>query len=222
VTVSVVIPAHDSASWLADALAGVAAQSLPADEVIVVDDGSTDGTAELAESLGARCLRQPRAGSAAARNLGIRECRGELIALLDADDVWTPDKLELQVPYMRDHPELLYTITRFRHFHAGGSLEGIRKDVLEGDHIGWLPSALVARRAAFDVVGLFDESMSSDMDVDWFARATDLGAPMEILPQVLLLKRARADSVTWSTGHANLFMALRRSVARKREVEDTP
>ena len=220
--VTAVIPAYNSAAWIADALESVASQTAPPDEVIVVDDGSTDGTAEVAESLGATCLRPGRVGVSAARNLGVRAASGELIALLDSDDVWTPDKLEIQAAHMRTHPELLFTITHSRHFQDGSSVEGIREDVLEGVHAGWFPSTLVARREAFDVVGEFDESMPSGGDVDWFARAVDLGAAMELLPQMLMLKRARNDSLMWTMGHGSIFLSLRRSVARKRADEPMP
>jgi glycosyltransferase involved in cell wall biosynthesis len=212
--VSVVIPAYNSAGWIAEALASVAAQTAPADEVLVVDDGSTDGTAELVESLGARCLRQANAGCAAARNAGVRAATGDLIAFLDADDLWTPEKLEVQAEHMERNPGLLYTIAHFRHF-IDGSVEGVRADTLEGVHPGRLPSTLIARPEAFEVVGGFDEGMLSGSDIDWFARAVDLAAPMELLPETLLLKRAHSDSIMWSSSHANLFLSLRRSVARK-------
>ena len=217
--VTALIPAYNSAAWIAETLGSVAAQTAPPDEVIVVDDGSTDGTADIAESLGATCLRPGRVGVSAARNLGVRAASGELIALLDSDDVWTPDKLEIQTTHMRSHPELLFTITHFRHFQDGSSVEGIREDVLEGVYPGWLPSTLVARREAFDVVGEFDESMPSGGDIDWFSRAVDLGVAMEVLPQLLLLKRAHDDSLMWTMGHRSLFLSLRRSLTRKRAEE---
>ena len=102
--VTALIPAYNSAAWIAEALDSVAAQTAPPDEVIVVDDGSTDGTADIAESLGATCLRPGRVGVSAARNLGVRAASGELIALLDSDDAWTPDKLEIQTAHMRISP----------------------------------------------------------------------------------------------------------------------
>jgi glycosyltransferase involved in cell wall biosynthesis len=219
VKVTALIPAYNSAAWITEALDSVAAQTAPPDEVIVVDDGSTDDTAGIAESLGATCLRPGRVGVSAARNVGVRAASGELIALLDSDDVWTPDKLEVQAGQMRSRPELLYTITHFSHFQDGSPVDGIREDVLEGVHPGWLPSTLVARREAFDIVGEFDESMPSGGDIDWFSRAVDLDAAMDVLPQMLLLKRAHNDSLMWTRGHTSLFLSLRRSLARKRAEE---
>jgi glycosyltransferase involved in cell wall biosynthesis len=100
--VSVVIPVHNGSRYLGEAIASVQAQTMPPTEVIVVDDGSTDGSGELALSLGAVCVRQEQAGSGPARNAGAREARGEAIAFLDADDLWAPRKLELQVRALED------------------------------------------------------------------------------------------------------------------------
>lgn len=91
--ISAVIPARNAAATLARAVASVHAQTYAQVECIVVDDGSTDDTATLAERLGARVISQPCAGGAAARNRGAREARGELLAFLDADDEWLPERL---------------------------------------------------------------------------------------------------------------------------------
>jgi glycosyltransferase involved in cell wall biosynthesis len=98
-TVSVVIPAYNAEAYLREALDSVFAQTRPPDEVVVVDDGSTDRTSEVAASYGdrVRLLRQPNRGEAAARNAGVLAARGALIAFLDADDTWLPRYLESQL-----------------------------------------------------------------------------------------------------------------------------
>ena len=97
--VSVVIPAYNAAAYLPDAINSVLSQTRPADEVIVVDDGSKDGTGELAESYGDKvfCVRQSNSGVVAARARGIQAAQGDWIAFLDADDVWYTHKLEAQL-----------------------------------------------------------------------------------------------------------------------------
>ena len=102
--VSVVIPAYNRAAYLAQAIDSVLAQTYTPLEIIVVDDGSTDDTAQLAASYLPRIqlIRQANAGAAAARNSGIAQSHGELIALLDSDDRWLPDKLARQVPLFAD------------------------------------------------------------------------------------------------------------------------
>lgn len=102
--ISVVIPTHDRAHTLPRAIVSALEQTLPAREVIVVDDGSTDGTAALVAGYGerVRCLYQPNAGVATARNTGIRAAQGDWVAFLDSDDFWLPQKLERQAPALAD------------------------------------------------------------------------------------------------------------------------
>ena len=107
-TVSVVIPAHNAEAWIGDAIDSVLTQTHAATEIIVVDDGSTDGTGARLREYGEkiRVVTQPNAGVSQSRNVGMRAARGEFIAFLDADDVWDPRKLELQVWAMRENPEI--------------------------------------------------------------------------------------------------------------------
>jgi len=116
--VSVVIPAYNAAAFITRCLQSVFAQTLKPEEVIVVDDGSTDNTAALARDLGARVLSEPNCGTAAARNKGIGNASGEWIGLLDADDMWAPAKLERQVACIRPGTVLVYTGLRFFDDHG--------------------------------------------------------------------------------------------------------
>ncbi|MGC9158366.1 MAG: glycosyltransferase family 2 protein [Terracidiphilus sp.] len=111
--ISVVIPAYNAERFLPRCLASVFAQTLQPHEVIVVDDGSTDRTAALASELGAKVISQPNGGISAARNTGIRNASSEWIALLDADDLWVPTKLERQAACIRPETVLVYTGIRF-------------------------------------------------------------------------------------------------------------
>src|SRR5216684_1094167 len=100
--VSAIIPAYNGEAFVADAIESVLAQTFPVSEIVVVDDGSTDQTAEVVEryaSKGVRCIRQKNQGPTAARNRGIVQTTGELLAFLDCDDIWLPEKTALQVEY---------------------------------------------------------------------------------------------------------------------------
>jgi glycosyltransferase involved in cell wall biosynthesis len=107
--ISVVIPAFNAERFIPRCLQSVFAQTLPPEEVIVVDDGSTDDTAKFARELGATVIRRSNGGLSAARNTGIHNSTGEWIALLDADDIWAPEKLERQASCMRPETVLSYT-----------------------------------------------------------------------------------------------------------------
>jgi glycosyltransferase involved in cell wall biosynthesis len=119
--ISVVIPAYNAARFLPRCLESVYAQTLKPEEVIVVDDGSTDNTAALASELGATVVSRRNGGLSAARNTGIQHASSEWIALLDADDLWLPEKLERQVA--RIAPEVVLVYTGTRSFDDNGILE---------------------------------------------------------------------------------------------------
>ena len=113
--VSVVIPTYNRARWLPGAVDSILAQSSPPAEVVVVDDGSTDETPAVCRGLRSpvRCVRQENAGAAAARNRGIREARCEWVAFQDSDDLWNPEKLEVQWAALARHPEAGWCISGF-------------------------------------------------------------------------------------------------------------
>lgn len=110
-TVSVVIPCYNGRQWIQETIQSVLNQSYPIEEVIVVDDGSTDNSAELAQSFGkpVRVMSQLNQGESVARNRGIDEATGDWVALLDADDLWTPDKIEKQIAQIEDGIVCIYT-----------------------------------------------------------------------------------------------------------------
>src|ERR1043165_3045241 len=120
--VSVIIPVYNGARHLRAALESVFAQTYRSFEVIVVDDGSVDESAIIAQSFPeVRYIHQTNCGVAAARNHGIEAARGEFLAFLDQDDLWTPDKLRLQIEYLLSHPEIGYTLTRQKFFLDPGA-----------------------------------------------------------------------------------------------------
>jgi glycosyltransferase involved in cell wall biosynthesis len=109
-TVSVIVPAFNAKPWIAEALTSVLSQTVPPGEVIVVDDGSTDGTPEAVRQFGSsvRYERRANSGAGAARNLGLRLAKGEYVAFLDADDLWLPEKLEKQLNLFSANPDIAW------------------------------------------------------------------------------------------------------------------
>ena len=222
--VSVIIPVYNGGRYLRAALESVFAQTYRPFEVIVVDDGSTDDSGIIAQSFHeVRYIDQENQGVAAARNHGIEAARGEFIAFLDQDDLWTADKLKLQIGQLLSDPELGYTLTQQQFFlEPGEKLPAwFRKELFSSVHTGWVLGTLVVRRTAFEKVGNFATGYSAASDGDWFFRAKAAGIPMAVVPELLLLKRihggnesARAKEIL-----SELRMVVKSSLDRQRGTE---
>jgi glycosyltransferase involved in cell wall biosynthesis len=179
--VSVIVPTYNYAHFVTEAVDSALAQSYPHREIIVVDDGSTDDTRSVLAPYGdrVRYLHQENQGLSGARNTGIRAAEGEYIALLDADDAWHPRKLELQVAYLRDHPEVglvgasLFTDRRLC-WPEIGDLSSVAADTYRLEElVGKMrfgPSSVVMRRSCLDEVGLFDPTLRCVEDRDLWVR----------------------------------------------------
>lgn len=175
--VSVVIPCFNAAEYLGTAIESVLAQTRPPAEIIVSDDGSTDDSVRIAESFGVTVVRGEHGGTSKARNAGIAAASGELIAWLDADDLWLPAKLERQVPeFSRREVALVYgRQRRFRQLDALG--KEWPPELPQGDvfvplyYFCFMPSSsVIVRRSAILGEAGFDESLSSAVDWDMWLR----------------------------------------------------
>lgn len=195
--VTVVIPVHNGAHFLEDAIGSILRQNYPPIEIIVVDDGSTDDIDAAVRRLpvDVRFFRQHNAGPAAARNRGIRDASGELVAFLDVDDLWVPDMLASLVGLMRASPDLEV---------AQGSAQLVRIEACgEMHYLGnaaetfpFHIGSAVYRRSVFATVGLFDATLRFGEDTDWFNRLRESGARHERVPQVTLLVRRHEANMT--------------------------
>lgn len=219
-TMSVVIPVRNGARTLARALASIAAQTHPPHEIVLVDGHSTDATAQIAQQTpGVRYLSQQSPGLAAAFNEGIAAAQGELIAFLSHDDWWEPHKLARQVAHLQAQPTLQYTVTHVHFFvEAGFALPlGFRPALLHTTPPAFIPETLLARRAVFQTVGLFDPRLTHALDVDWFARAFDAQLPHAIVPEALLHKGLHDGNMSQHIiqNNQNLLLSVRRSLTRK-------
>jgi len=204
--VSVIIPTHNRAGFLAQAIDSVLAQTYPNFELIVVDDGSSDETPALLASYGKALisLRQENRGPAAARNAGIRAARHPLLAFLDSDDQFTRHKLALQVAAMEAQPEMLISHTQETWFRNGRHFNQKKHHAKEGGDIfarnlvlcmvGM--STVMVRQGLFERVGLFDESFPCCEDYDFWLRAS-VAHPFLLLDTPLTAKHGgRPDQVS--------------------------
>ncbi len=184
--VSIVIPCFNSAPWLAETLESALAQTWREVDIVVIDDGSSDGSLDIArryESRGVRVATQPNSGASAARNHGIRLARGDLIQFLDADDLLSPDKIAAQVDLLSRHPAGPIASCRWGRFtadpsHATFVDHAVFRDFTPLDyllaHTGSAammhPGAWLVPRAIINQAGPWDESLSLNDDGEYFAR----------------------------------------------------
>jgi glycosyltransferase involved in cell wall biosynthesis len=187
--VSVVIPVWNGKRFLAEAVESVLNQTYPPHEVIVVDDGSTDGSAEVAKSFGAlvRCYFQIRSGAATARNHGVELSQGNFIAFLDADDFWVKDKLARQMKIFLDHPESDMVLGQVRQFYSCASGVVLKEESAIAP--GFLPGAMLIKRSSFFRAGKFSTQWRVGEFIDWYLRAEETGLKSFLLPHVVLMRR---------------------------------
>ena len=224
-TVSVVMAVLDSEPFLRESLDSVVSQDHPV-EIVVVDGGSTDDSVAIASSYEqVRCLTQRGEGLGNAWNQGIAASTGELIAFLDSDDRWLPGKLEKQIARLEADPELVAVLGMVRFFLEPGERMpgGFRPQLLEGEHVGRMPGALLARRRTFERLGVFEESYRIALDVDWFARLKDSGLGLGVVPELVLEKRVHRSNLSHSDQDllaGELTRAMHASVIRQRRSND--
>jgi glycosyltransferase involved in cell wall biosynthesis len=190
--VSVVIPAYNAERYLAEAIDSVLMQGDAALELIVVDDGSTDGTHKVVEAYPqVRYVFEPNAGIGPARNTGIAQARGELLAFVDADDIWVPGKLEWQRAALLNDSSLDMVFGYVQQFptpELAGEIERTIRYVKEPSP-AYFAGTMLIRRAAFERVGPFAGHLRVGEFVDWYLRAIDLGLTSEMFPRLALRRR---------------------------------
>lgn len=222
--ISCVIPVFDGARYVAAAIRSALAQTRPPDEIIVVDDGSRDDTAKKVACFGTAVtyVHQPHAGVAAARNRGVERASGNLLAFLDADDRWHPERLRRQLDALAGRPNVELCDAESAYFWS----EELGADERERDpryphsfwhdtkpgHIGtWL-----VRRTAFARVGPFDPALRFSEDTDWLLRFGDGGGVRLTLREVLNHRRLHHRNMTAADRHVQV-RALARTLKLSRD-----
>ncbi len=219
--VSVIIPVYNGADFLADAVASIGRQNYGPLEIIIVDDGSTDGTAGLSARLGAdvRYVYQRNSGPASARNKGLEIASGEIIAFLDVDDIWPVDKLALQTACILKNPNLDVVLGRIQVVRLAGSPETDLSIDSGSPLTNVLLGSALFRKSAFDKVGNFDETLRYSEDHDWFLRAREAGIEMTVIDHITLYYRLHGKNMTRdkNAGCFQLTRVLKKSLDRRRQ-----
>jgi len=225
VRVSVVIAAYNSERFIAQTLESVLAEIGASDEVIVVNDGSTDRTAEIVGQFPAvRLITQTNAGPPAARNTAIRVAGGDYIATIDHDDLWPTGRLDRMVAALEAHPEAAYVAGHQVLLIEPGSplpfwLQSTDPEELARFRRERGNGVMLTRRAAFDAVGLFDESFArGGEDTDWIFRCAELGLAAVEIEDDVLLRRIYGGNITADRENMQraMFAVLRKRAQRRR------
>ncbi|PSB57682.1 glycosyltransferase family 2 protein [Chamaesiphon polymorphus CCALA 037] len=189
--VSVIIPVYNRERYLAEAIESVLAQTYPAIELIVVDDGSSDRSAEIACSYPVRYHYQPNAGMSAARNAGIALSTGRFLAFLDSDDIWVADKTAKQMAAFDADPSLEAVFGYAQQFYSPELDDSLRARMLCPDRpmLAHTATAMTIERSALLRIGLFDPDLKITPDVSWYICAIERQLRQIALPDVVFHRR---------------------------------
>ena len=216
--VSVIIPAWNAAPFLAEAIASVRRQTWPVNEIIVVDDGSTDGTAEVARAAGSdiRVICQENLGPAAARNRGLAAASGDYVTFLDADDLYVEGKIAWEMEALLADPTLEMALTYMQLFRI--LPEGERQWIQDPQFIFGFACGTYRRRVFDGPDGKIDESLRRGEDTDWFLRCCERGEMVKLISRAGLLYRRHPGSLTWGRNaqETGWLHILKRSLDRRR------
>lgn len=219
--ISVVIPAYNAGRFLADAIESVLAQTHRNLEIIVVDDGSTDDTATVARDYDIRYIYQENAGVSGAMNTGFRAASGDYLASNDADDLWLPDKLAVQLEAFREEPVPDIVFAHIEQFICP-TLEGTDHGLLLPDNArvvpGYSSQSMLIRRDAFQRVGYFSTAYQVGDFVEWYARAEEAGLRTRLLPGILSRRRIHGSNTGIEKKHSqtDYLRILKASLDRRR------
>lgn len=221
--ISVIIPVFNGASYLAAAIDSVRQQQGVDFEIIVVDDGSTDGTADLIPALGddIRYFSQTNQGPSAARNVGIKAAKGEIIAFLDVDDVWPEGRLKLLLNRLQKEPALDIVLGRIQ--YTGELTERDKKVKFDGlGNVVTVPSlgAGIYRKNVFDKIGLLDEALFHYEDYEWFMRVRENNVAMVIIRNITYIYQKRVGSLSHDDGLGtkHIMRVMKMSLDRRKQL----
>jgi glycosyltransferase involved in cell wall biosynthesis len=196
--VSVIIPVYNCETYLGQAIESVLAQTYRQVEIIVVDDGSTDRSADVARRFATVTYRfQPNQGIGAARNRGIDVANGGFFAFLDADDIWANNKLLYQMRAFDDTTELDMVFGYLQQFLSPDLDEKVKAKPELNDEImpGYVAGALLIKRKSFFTAGYFSTNWRVGEFIDWYLKAMEVGLKSFMVPEVLMKRRIHNDNI---------------------------
>lgn len=223
-SISVIIPVYNGERYIPEAIESVLAQGYGNIEIIAVNDGSTDATEDVLRHYAqVRYLYQTKKGASSARNNGIKCSSGEFLAFLDADDFWTKNKLKMQLSLFREKPDLDMVFGQVEQFYSPELEESLRGRIhLASSRMpGYVPGAMLVKRAAFLKVGLFNDGFRIGEFIDWYLRAVDYGLKSSLVSEVVLKRRIHDANtgIKERDSRKDYLRVLKASLDRRRKNE---
>jgi glycosyltransferase involved in cell wall biosynthesis len=224
--ISIIVPVHNGAKFIAEALQSIFNQTFKDYEIIVIDDGSTDETRQIVEKYrdSVAYFYQENAGAGVARNLGVEKTCGDFIAFLDADDYWTVDKLEKQYNYLLANNEVDAV---FGYAEQISQADWKTKDVTEKSPdkalASYLPSAMLIRRKSFYRAGFYPIEYQVGEVVEWYLKAQEAGLNMILLPDLVYWRRIHSDNlgIRHKSSIGDYVKIVKRSMERRRQIKNS-
>lgn len=219
---SVIIPTFNRARYLAEAIQSVYDDRWESFELIVVDDGSTDGTADVVKGFpDIRYHYQPNQGVAAARNAGISLAKGNIIVFLDSDDLWMPGRFRNSYEYLKEHPDIDFILgLQLMFLEPGYPKPGhILSDMLTKATEAYGTGVMAARKHCFEKVGPFNLLYKTGEDTEWMIRASDRNLKMAFVKIPFIKRRIHPNNLSETDPARKKFMVMqmiRESLKRKK------
>lgn len=216
--ISVIIPHFNQTQYLEAAISSVLSQTLPAHEIIVIDDSSTVSLDFVLEKYrhDIRYIKQPKAGSSQARNRGVFEATSDYIAFLDADDLWHPEKLAQQSKYLEQYPnDMIFCF--FQNFFCD-TLSAVARDRLRTNKTNPMPglmaSSLLVSKTNIQKIGLMKSDIKTGEFIEWYIRAMGMGLQTRILPETLVYRRMHVGHIGKSQMHQDYCKILHQKIRK--------
>jgi glycosyltransferase involved in cell wall biosynthesis len=224
--ISVIMPVFNTEKYVAEAITSVLDQTYKNIELICIDDASTDGTLKVLQSFGDKIKilnNDKNSGIATSRNNGIRVAKGAFLALMDADDIWKPTKLEKQMEQFLDNPSLDISFCFMQCFLSPDLSEEVRKlrYCPPDPSPGYISATMLTKMESFKKVGYFDPKWRVGEFIDWYAKANNLGLKSGMVDKVLYLRRIHATNtgVTERPSRSDYLKIVKDAIDRKRNAK---
>ena len=221
--ISTIMAVYNAERYVSQALDSVLGQTAPPDEIIAIDDGSSDGTPDVLRQFAPRVqiIHQRNYGVSRALNVAITKSTGDALAFLDCDDVWLPDKLKIQSAVLSSEKDLEAVFGFVQQFVSPDlNLEIAQKYIVpDAPQPGISKNSMLIHRRAFERIGPFNEQLATSDFVEWYARANVLGLRWRMLPELVALRRHHPNNAgrrLRSTQHDEILKALKHSLDLRR------